>query len=139
MLEDVRVTPSGDTYSSIVETGATQSLKALAKERRIAPTIRAGQDVLFRSLWASNVPIVVKGATDSMQCSWSPREFVKSHGDEPVKMIKTRGVSQVNVTVSKFFDEFSKDDVERPYSVKIKVRNVYQRSIFCVDPGSSFT
>ena len=129
MLEDARATPSGGACSSIIETGATASLRALAKERRIAPTLRAGQDVLFRSLWVSNIPIVVKETTDSMQCSWSPQEFVNSHGNELVKMIKTPGTSSENVTVSKFFDEFLKDDDERTYSIKIKVSLVYPSRI----------
>lgn len=133
MLKDARTILGGDVRSFAVETGATSSLRALARERRIAPTIRAGQDLLFRSLWASDIPIVVKEATSSMQCSWSPQEFVKSHGDEPVKMIKTSGPSTVNVTVSKFFEEFMKEDGGRGFSVKIKAKKIYFRVTIYID------
>ncbi|RPD72399.1 hypothetical protein L226DRAFT_546935 [Lentinus tigrinus ALCF2SS1-7] len=90
-----------------------------SKYRKV-PVIRPGQDILFRSLWHLKIPIVVRGLHNRMQGSWTPDSFVRTHGTETVTMLKSGGLPSERVSVSRFFQEFTRNDADRGYAVKVK-------------------
>lgn len=134
MLTEVRSILDLGTRSADKTTNDTGPMRSLAQQHRVAPVIRPGQDVLFRSLWSCHIPVIVAGTTSKLQCTWSPDDFVTSHGDQRVNMIKMHGPksSTQSVTVEHFFDMFRRDSTERGFAVKIKVPfrnqcNVHER------------
>ncbi|RPD53490.1 hypothetical protein L227DRAFT_490016, partial [Lentinus tigrinus ALCF2SS1-6] len=78
------------------------------------------QDTLFRSLWHLNIPIIVRGLHTQMQGSWTPTSFIRTHGAEPVIMLKSGGLPSERVSVKSFFQEFMRSDVDRGCAVKVK-------------------
>ncbi|KAI1785309.1 hypothetical protein LXA43DRAFT_976296 [Ganoderma leucocontextum] len=109
MIEGVRAITGRHNHREPIETNATAQL-------------RPGQEHLFRSLWLLNIPVVVPDVTRRMQCSWSPQDFVHTHGHVRVKMIKMVDPSPVtvSVTVEEFFKQFSEENPARSYAVKVK-------------------
>ncbi|RPD53957.1 hypothetical protein L227DRAFT_589116 [Lentinus tigrinus ALCF2SS1-6] len=100
--------------------GRVKSALDEAQKDREAPVIRPGQELLFRSLWCLNIPIVVCGPRNRMQGSWTPDSFVRTHGSETVMMIKSGGFPSERVSVDHFFQEFKKTDADRGCAVKVK-------------------
>lgn len=106
-------------------TNATQHLRILATRERKTPSLTAGQDTLFVSIWSEGIPVVVEHSSRKMQCSWSPEQFVTSHGHIYVEMIKMQTPQAIteSVTVARFFALFQIDDDERGFAIKVKVRS----------------
>lgn len=122
MLEDVRAIGKRAGGSQRPGTNDTARLRVLAQQKHIVPKLKRGQEQLFRSLWADNIPVIVEDVMAKMQRTWSPEDFIQSHGHERVKMtkmVKPNPVT-VSVTVSEFFLQFFNDDNSRNYAVKVK-------------------
>lgn len=127
MMEEVQVVLDRDSQRMPIGTNATEQLRVRAERERVAPSVQRGKEALFRSLWSLNIPVVVPDATDRMQCSWTPKDFIDSHGHVRVKMIKVIDPSpvEVSVTVKEFFEMFSDETSERNFAIKIKVSDVH--------------
>ena len=123
MLQDVRDTMNTHHDTPRPETNDTAKLRVLAQREHKTPRLRAGQETAFRSLWGDSIPIIVEDVTRMMQCAWEPDDFVKSHGQDRVEMIKMTHPSPttITVTVAEFFERFFKDGSSEGYAVKVKV------------------
>ena len=126
MIEGVRAVIGRHTRSQPIETNATTQLRVRAQGDRMTPSIQPSQELLFRSLWSLNIPLVVPNVMMRMQCSWSPQDFVLTHGHVRVKMIKMVQPSPVTVTVTveEFFNQFCEEDSTRSYAVKVKASKI---------------
>ena len=126
MIDSVRLVLNNNQERQPIGTNATDQLRVRAERDRIAPSVQPSKEALFRSLWSLNIPVVVPNATEGMQCSWLPQDFVDTHGNVRVKMIKVVDPSpvEVSVTVREFFDLFSHEKAERPFAIKVKVRRI---------------
>ena len=122
MIEEVRAVIGRHSHQGPIETNATAQMRVGAQRDRTAPSIQPGQELLFRSLWSLNIPVVVPNVTKRMQCSWSPQDFVHTHGHVRVKMIKMVRPSPVtvSVTVEEFFNQFLEENPARSYAIKVK-------------------
>ncbi|KAM5534237.1 hypothetical protein V8D89_012144 [Ganoderma adspersum] len=111
----------GDGHRA-TSTNATQHLRMLATKDRKPPSLTAGQDMLFVSIWSQGIPVVVEHSSQKMQCSWSPEQFVTSHGHVHVEMIKMRIPHTIteSVTIARFFELFQINDDDRGFAIKVK-------------------
>ncbi len=104
------------------ETNDTPGYRVRAQQLREAPVIHPGQELLFRNLWRLHIPIVVR-AVRMPRNTWSPESFARIHGSRTVTMLKSNGLQSEQVSLARFFEEFSKHDEDRDHAVRLKVRS----------------
>lgn len=92
---------------------------AMSRRFRTVHRITGVQVLVFRALWAHNIPLVVTGADKRLRASWSPEGLAKLYGEHNVTVLDSRHSRPRKTTAREFFEELSRDD--REYEIKLKV------------------
>lgn len=109
-----------------------------AKNLRQVPTLSCDRQENFQAIWAERLPIVVNGLEKKLQGAWDPLTFTQAHGNLKVTMLQVirtptnsdqtpegdgvEVVEESTITISEFFNLFTRDNRERGTVVKMKVR-----------------